>query len=137
MIVVRYAAMATEGKAEPEMIKMVVLIKRRPDLTLEEFCAYYEHEHAPLAARVIPSDVAEAIKHYGQNHSVRMGRGTTDPAYDCVTEFEFEDLAGLKRWSSWYSSEEGQVLRDDEERFMDISRRIVIVTDERPVSIHR
>lgn len=129
--------MTTEGEASAEMIKMVVLIKRRPDLTLEEFCAHYERKHAPLAAGAIPADVAEAIKHYGQNHAVRIGRGTTDPPYDCVTEFEFDDLAGLKRWTDWYSSEEGKVLRDDEERFMDISRRVVIVTDERPVSIHR
>ena len=42
------------------MIKIVALIKRRPDLTLEEFCEYYEYRHAPLFHRSIPADVAAA-----------------------------------------------------------------------------
>ncbi|MCT9083793.1 EthD domain-containing protein [Streptomyces fulvoviolaceus] len=116
---------------------MIALIKRRPDFTLEEFCAYYEQKHAPLAARTIPPDVAEAIRHYGQNHALRLGRGKTDPPYDCVTEFRFEDLAGLERWRAWYSGEGGKVLREDEEKFMDTGGRVIIVTDERRASIHR
>lgn len=115
------------------MIKMVALLKRRPDLTLEEFCAYYEQRHAPLFLRAIPADVAEAIKYYRQNHAVRVGHA--DPAYDCVTEFKFENLAGLRVWSMWYRGEGGRTLRDDEENFMDIGRRVVLVTDERPAPI--
>jgi len=116
------------------MIKMVVLLKRHPNLTLEEFCTYYEQKHAPLFLRAIPPDVAAAIQHYQQNHAMRIGRGT-DPAYDCVTEFTFTDLVGLERWTAWYRGEGGKVLRDDEEKFMDIGRRVVIVTEERPAAI--
>lgn len=119
------------------MIKMIVLIKRRADLTLEEFCTYYEQWHAPLAAGAIPSDVAAAIKHYQQNHALRLGRGTTEPPFDCATEFTFEDRDGLARWTKWYAGEGGKVLREDEEKFMDISKRVIVVTDERPASIHR
>ena len=118
------------------MIKIVALIKRRPDVTLEEFCRYYEQQHAPLFARTIPPDVAEAITHYVQNHALRLGRSSTDPPYDCVTEIGFDDLGGIERWTKWYLGEEGKVLRDDEEHFMDRSQRVVIVTDERrPVDI--
>jgi EthD domain len=113
------------------VIKIVALLKRRPDVTLEDFCAYYEQHHAQLFARSIPSDVADAIIHYVQNHAVRLGRGDTDPPYDCVTEIGFDDLAGMGRWTSWYLGDDGKVLRDDEERFMDTSKRVVIVTDER------
>ena len=113
------------------MIKIVALIKRRPDVTLEEFCQYYEQHHAPLFARSIPPDVTEAIKHYVQNHALRLGRSSTDPPYDCVTEIGFDDLAGMERWTNWYLGEGGKVLRDDEEHFMDPSKRVVIVTDER------
>ena len=119
------------------MIKIVALIKRRPDLTLEEFTDYYEHRHAPLFHRVIPQDVADAIVHYVQNHAVRLGDGTNDPPYDCITEIGFDDLDGVRRWSRWYLGDEGTVLRDDEEQFMDPSRRVVIVTDERNLGIVR
>ena len=113
------------------MIKIVALIKRHPDITLAEFARYYEHQHAPLFARSIPPDVDDAIKHYVQNHAVQLGSSATDPAFDCVTEIGFDDLAGMKLWSDWYLGDAGKILRDDEENFMDVGKRIVIVTDER------
>jgi uncharacterized protein (TIGR02118 family) len=111
------------------MIKIVALIKRRPDLTLEEFREYYEHRHAPLFRRAIPPDVADAITHYVQNHAVALGSASTDAPYDCVTEIGFDDLDGMRLWSRWYLGDEGKVLRDDEEHFMDTGRRVVIVTE--------
>ena len=119
------------------MIKIVALLKRRPDVTLEEFCRYYEFEHAPLAARSIPPEVAGAIKRYVQNHALRLGLGETEPPYDCVTEIGFDDLAGMELWSSWYLGEGGRVLRDDEENFMDPRQRVVIVTDEKDIGMSR
>jgi len=113
------------------VIKIVALIKRRPDLTPEEFRDYYEHRHAPLFRRVIPPDVDDAIVHYVQNHAVPLGDGTTEPPYDCVTEIGFDDLDGMRIWSRWYLGDDGKVLRDDEEHFMDPRQRVVIVTDER------
>ena len=112
------------------MIKIVALIKRRADVTLDAFRDYYEHSHAPLFQRSIPDDVAAVITHYVQNHAVRLGDGATDAPYDCITEIGFDDIEGMRTWSRWYLGEEGKVLRDDEERFMDTSRRVVIVTDE-------
>lgn len=117
------------------MIKIVALIKRRPGVTLEEFCEYYEHHHAPLFHRTIPPPVAAAITHYVQNHAIRLGRSTTEAPYDCVTEIGFDDVAGMDRWTTWYLGDEGRVLREDEERFMDTAKRVVVVTDERDIGI--
>jgi uncharacterized protein (TIGR02118 family) len=119
------------------VIKLVALIKRRPDVTLEEFCDYYEHRHAPLFHRTIPPEVADAIKHYVQNHAVRLGRSQTDPPYDCVTEMHFDDLAGMRVWTSWYLGDGGKVLRDDEENFMDPRQRVAIVTEVHDIGIDR
>jgi EthD domain len=112
------------------MIKVVALLKRRPELTLEAFCDYYEHHHAPLFQRTIPVDVANAIVHYVQNHAMHLGGGTSGPPFDCVTEMGFADLAGVKVWTDWYYSEDGKVLRDDEETFMDPAQRVVVMTTE-------
>ena len=110
------------------MIKIIALIKRLPGMTAAEFRTHYEERHAPLFHRSIPDDVARAITHYVQNHAVGLGTGTTEPAYDCVTEIGFDDLAGMRLWSDWYLGDGGQVLRDDEERFMDPRQRVVLVT---------
>jgi EthD domain len=116
------------------VIKIVALIKRRPDLTLEEFCEYYEQRHAPLFRRVIPPEVANAIIHYVQNHAVRLGARAADPPYDCVTEIGFDDASGMELWSRWYLGDDGKVLRDDEEHFMDPRQRVVIVTQVRDLT---
>jgi uncharacterized protein (TIGR02118 family) len=119
------------------MIKIVALINRRADVTPEQFCEYYEHRHAPLFQRTIPPEVAEAIVHYVQNHALRLGAGTTEPSYDCVTEIGFDDLAAMRVWTDWYLGDGGKVLRDDEENFMDTSRRVVVVADERRIGSGR
>jgi hypothetical protein len=49
----------------------------------------------------------------------------------------FDDVAGMMRWTNWYLGEAGQVLRADEENFMDPRQRVVIVTDERRIGIER
>ena len=111
------------------MIKIVALIKRRPDLTLEEFREYYAQRHAPLFRRVIPPEVSDAITHYVQNHAVPIGSGANGAPYDCITEIGFEDLDGMRVWSRWYLGDEGTVLRDDEAHFMDVGQRVVIVSE--------
>ncbi|MFN8028414.1 MAG: EthD domain-containing protein [Acidimicrobiia bacterium] len=115
--------------------KIVALIVRRADLTPAEFRAHYELQHAPLFHRAIPERVADAIVWYSQDHAVALGRGA--PAYDCVTEIGFADLDGVRTWSDWYLGPGGQVLRDDEERFMDLDRRVVVVTEVRPLGTGR
>jgi len=111
------------------MVKIVALLKRRAGLTPAEFAEYYERRHAPLFARVIPPEVRAAITHYAQNHAVDLGG--REPAWDCVTEIGFRDLAGMRVWSDWYAGPGGEVLRTDEENFMDTAARVVVVTDER------
>ena len=111
------------------MIKLVAMLKRREDLSLDEFRAYYTDTHVPLFVRTIPPDIADAITHYVQNHAVQLGE-TTDPAFDCIVELGFDDLDGLRRWTSFYLGPEGHVLRDDEEKFMDVDKRVVVVTEE-------
>jgi uncharacterized protein (TIGR02118 family) len=112
------------------VIKVLAGLKRRPGLTPEEFATYYLETHVPLFRRVLPAEIAAGLEHYVQNHAVRLGRGTTDPPFDCVTEMGWRDLEAMQRWNAWYLSPEGKVLRDDEENFMDRDARVVVVTEE-------
>lgn len=110
------------------MIKVIGLLKRRPDLTHEEFSDYWFNKHHPLGERIVPKEALSV--RYVQNHALNLGRGGEAP-YDAVAELVFDDMAGMQRWIDWYYSEAGKPLRDDEFNFMDVSKRVVIVTDER------
>lgn len=110
------------------MIKVIGLLKRRADLTHAQFSDYWFSKHAPLGQRIAPRDALSA--RYVQNHALTMKSGGEAP-YDAVAELCFEDAAAMKRWIDWYNSDSGKPLRDDELNFMDVSKRVVIVTDER------
>lgn len=75
------------------MLKVMLMMKRKPGLSLEEFIDHYERVHVPLALTN-----ARNLVHY-ERHYLRPGRfvpfGTDviEPEYDVITEF-------------WYDSEE-------------------------------
>jgi uncharacterized protein (TIGR02118 family) len=110
------------------MIKVIGLLKRKPGMSHQEFSDYWFSKHAPLGQRIAPPDALSA--RYVQNHALTMKGGGEAP-YDAVAELCFEDAAAMKRWIDWYNSDAGKQLRDDELNFMDVSKRVVIVTDER------
>lgn len=113
------------------MIKIVAMLKRKSDLSFDEFSSYYFDRHAPLCWSLVPPEVSERIVHYVQNHARPLGGSGSDAPYDCVTEIGFDDREGLRMWNEWYLGPGGAALRADEENFMDTAQRLVVVTDER------
>lgn len=95
------------------MIKLVLLIKRKASLSFEEFRQHYETTHAPLAVATLPH-----LRKYCRNY-LEAFPGQDAPLFDCVTEFWFDDAEGLAATMKLTRSPEGQVLAEDEERFMD------------------
>jgi len=110
------------------MIKVISMLKRRADLSHEQFSDYWYNVHAPFGNKIAPPEALSA--RYVQNHALKM-KGGGDAPYDAVAELYFEDMAAMKRWIDWYNSDAGKPLRDDELNFMDVSKRVIIVTDER------
>ena len=111
------------------MIKIVALIKRKPDLSFEQFSDYYLHEHAKLCWSLAPPEVAERVVLYSQSHARALGSGPASAPFDCVTEIGFADEDGLRAWNEWYLGPDGAELRADEANFMDTGQRVVVVTD--------
>ena len=109
------------------MIKVIGLLTRKAGLTHREFSDYWHNVHAPLGDRIVPDDAKS--DRYIQSHAL-IGADGSAP-YDAVAELAFADKAGMQRWIDWYNSDAGKPLRDDEQNFMDVAKRIVIVTDER------
>ena len=110
------------------MVKIISLLKRKKGMTMEEFSYYWYEKHGPLALAIVPETVM--WKTYVQNHAVRLPGGG-QPQYDAVAEVTFDDFESFEKWNNWYFSDEGKRLRDDEENFLDRSKAINVVTDER------
>ncbi len=107
------------------MIKTVAFLKRKEGVSREEFARHYEESHAPLALKHLPM-----IKKYVRNHVVDIP-GMEGPDFDCMSEFWFESIEDAMKVAEWAQSDAGQVIRDDENKFMDSSKTISFMVDER------
>jgi uncharacterized protein (TIGR02118 family) len=109
------------------MVKLVFTLRRREDMTREEFQRYWREEHAPLVAK--HADTLR-IKRYVQVHArdtdldeaVSAQRGTPLRHFDGVAELWWESMDDLMAANA---SEEGQAasqeLLEDERRFIDMA----------------
>ena len=72
------------------MIKQVVFLKRRPDLTMQEFMDYYENQHSQLSKRMGAKPALPNAQRYVRRY-VRPEKNPVtleehDPGYDCIME---------------------------------------------------
>ena len=66
------------------MIKQIMLIKRKPGTTFEEFKKYYLQTHAPLFKELFPE-----VRKYTVNLALQRGKETP---FDAVTEIYWENI---------------------------------------------
>jgi uncharacterized protein (TIGR02118 family) len=108
------------------VIKLTFCLRRRDELTLEEFQRYWREEHAPLVRQHAE---ALGIRKYVQLHSrpgpmddaLRASRGGPE-AYYGVAELWFDSLEALVgAASSSEGLEAGAALLADEQTFIDLA----------------
>lgn len=112
------------------MIKSIALIKRKPGISREEFFRHYEEVHAPLASKYLP------FKRYVRNYIITQAAyghraAAEEPEFDCIAEFWFDNEEDRQAVEDFLGSEAGQVIRDDEEKFMDRSKIVGFVVEEK------
>lgn len=90
------------------MIKLVALVRRRPDLQADAFRDYWLTTHAPLAAAI------PGMRGYRIN--IAGDPGTQLPApYDGSAEIWFEDRAAME---AGLGSEQGRIAGEDTAHFV-------------------
>jgi uncharacterized protein (TIGR02118 family) len=112
------------------MVKTISLIRRKAGISRKEFARHYEDVHAPLAVKLL-----KAIKGYVRNHIVDTP-GTQETDFDCISEFWFDSIEDSVKVVEFWQSEDGQVIRDDEQKFMDTSKTVSFLVDERVSDIN-
>jgi uncharacterized protein (TIGR02118 family) len=106
------------------MIKSFAILKKKDDLTQDEFLRYWKEKHGPLAAEVIPG-----LRKYIQCHPIRVSG--IEFEIDGIAELWWDSLESYQSYSqTWRPSEEGKVLREDEEKFIDTSRLVRFLAEE-------
>jgi uncharacterized protein (TIGR02118 family) len=93
------------------LLKAVFLLKRRQDMTVEEFQDYWINVHAPL----IPRDAG--IVRYVQCHQAPETYAAGTPAYDGVAELTFNDMTGFEAY--WLSDRIQKIFAADAPMFLD------------------
>ena len=107
------------------MIKLVFCVRRRSDISEEEFHRYWLEEHGPL---VRERAAAMGVRRYVQTHridtpmnaAIRATRNAEEP-YDGVAELWWDDLAALGGGGEDAQRAAAELL-EDERRFVDLER---------------
>jgi uncharacterized protein (TIGR02118 family) len=121
------------------VIKLVFTLRRRPDLTRDEFQAYWRDRHAPLVARH-----AEAlrIRRYVQTHArssefaaaQSVARGGEPDVYDGQAELWWDSLDDVIAAASTPAGQAAAIaLLEDERRFIDLERSPLWIGEEHVV----
>lgn len=121
------------------MIKLVFSLRRRPEMTREEFQVYWRDEHAPLVARH-----AEALRlrRYVQTHArpsdfaaaQSAARGSAPDFYDGQAELWWDSLEDIIAAVTTAAGQQAAIeLLEDERRFIDLEHSPLWIGEESAV----
>ncbi len=95
--------------------KIMIFLKRRPGLSIEDFRDYYENHHVPLCLKY-----AAGLKRYARHYPTLVVADADELGFDVITELCFEDKTVFELVLDYGSR--GQLPADviaDEERVFD------------------
>ena len=102
------------------MVKVIVLLPRRGDMSREAFEQHLRETHLPLVTR--PPGLRRLVVNW-----VLPDPNEPPPAYDAVSEDWFDDAAAM---GAVFASPEGQAVAADMPNFLDLSRSAFLVVEE-------
>jgi len=107
------------------VVKVIVLLPRRSDMSREDFERYLRERHLPLVVRM------PGLRRLVMNWVVPDPNGPA-PAFDAVAEDRFDDAQAM---GAALASTEGKAVIDDVPNFADMSRFGFLVTEEEEVPL--
>lgn len=111
------------------MVKLIVAVKRRSDLSVEAFQHHWRTRHAALV-RECPAS-ARYIRRYVQCLTLPASYAEGEPAFDGTAELWFDSDEQRARFFS--DPDYLATVQPDEARFADMEQTRFFVTEENPV----
>jgi uncharacterized protein (TIGR02118 family) len=111
------------------VIKLIVAIRRHPELSPAQFHEYWRTTHA-AKVRSIPA-CARYIRRYVQAHTLDSEYGAGEPSYDGTAELWFDSLADRDAFFS--DPDYLALVAPDERVFADMTQTRFFVTQEETV----
>ena len=112
------------------MIKMTILLRRKPEMSHDEFVSYHRNNHAPLFSSL--AEVKQHVRRYVQCHATGDALpGLPENHIDGSTELWFDDVAGIA--GVFQSENYMKTIRPDEEKFLDLHACEFLLGTEREV----
>ena len=102
------------------MLKFMVVVYRRPDLTPEKFRRHFEEVHGPLAKKL------PGLRKYVQNYA-SPDSSRESPGWDAIVELYFDDRVAME--AAW-DSPQGAASDADLPKFADMTRTTWSVVEE-------
>jgi hypothetical protein len=117
------------------MIRLTYLLRRKPDLSLKDFQAYWREKHGPLVAR---HSTALNILRYVQVHrfedeletALREARGTTEASFTGHAELWLDRLGMMAGAGMPERLKGNEIAAADESKFIDFSRSAMWLAKE-------
>ncbi len=102
------------------MIKQVVFLKRRPDMTMQEFMDYYENQHSQLSKRIgakppLP-DAQRYVRRYLTPEKNPLTGEVIHCGYDCIMEIWWNTREDFDAAMQGLSNPEHLAARMEDER---------------------
>src|ERR1700742_3488108 len=111
------------------MIKVFGYLKRKPDLSPQEFADYYEHNHVALVLSKAFVPMVYKRKYIQRGDAFNIGGD--EIGFYCMTARVF---AGRDDLSAWMARLGGDEIAGDEENFIDRAATRAYVVDEHTTS---
>lgn len=114
------------------MVKVMLLLKRKPGLSLDEFIQRYETVHVPLAEKHVRGLLRYERHYLHPSPKDLYGNEVGEPEYDVLTELWYEDMEAFTKTQRALQRHPERIadIVADEEALFDRSRsRLAFVED--------
>jgi len=113
-------------------VNMIITLKKKPDLTVEQFHHHYETSHWPLAKKY-GGHLFQDYRRYYVFDVHRLDRSPIgeDRKYDAVAVFKFKHQLDCDTWLHMMETPEiGKLFQEDNEKFLDLSEGYAYFANE-------
>ena len=114
------------------MLKVMLLLKRKPGLTLAEFIERYETIHVPLAEKHARGLLRYERHYLHPSPTDLYGNAVGEPAYDVLTELWYEDMETFTKLHGAmqrHPERIADIIADEEKLFDRAASRVAFVED--------